>query len=371
MPTSPLHLRIARRLKAQREKQGLTQLQLSSQLGFNDRQTLAAIEAGERQIAPDELARTAELLRVTPDFFTDPFRLEGEGAFSFRAHDVAAEELDAFEARAGRWIATYRELGAETGVAPPRLGTKLELGPGSSWEDAHACADELRRRWALGDVPAAELEAAVERELGALVLNVDAPRGISGAASQLPGLHTILINRRESVGRRSYDLGHELFHVLTWDAMPPARVEPWDRPRTRGNRVEQLAEQFAAALLMPAAVLATAWEGRGRADLFEFMGTTARSLRVSVPALAWRLHNLGHVTRAEADAVRERHASRERRTSRGPLPPLFSRSFVARVHQAVEAGRLSLRRAARLLDVDPLAFADTCRAYDLALSYEV
>jgi Zn-dependent peptidase ImmA (M78 family)/transcriptional regulator with XRE-family HTH domain len=371
MATPYLHLRIARRLKSLREKQGLTQQQLSPQLGFNDRQTLAAIEAGERQIAPAELAKAAELLGVTPDFFTDPFRLEGEGAFSFRAKDVAAEELDAFEARAGRWIATYRELGVESGVAPPRLGTKLELGAGSSWEDAHACADELRRRWALGDVPAAELEAAVERELGALVLNVDAPRGISGAASQLPGLHTILINRREPVGRRSYDLGHELFHVLTWDAMPPARVEPWDRRRAKGNRVEQLAEQFAAALLMPAPVVATAWERRGDSELFAWASTTAGSLRVSVPAFAWRLHNLGYITRAEVDDVRERHESRERRTSRHPVPPLFSRSFVARVHEGVESGRLSLRRAARLLDLEPLAFAETCRAYGLTLSYEM
>ena len=35
----------------------------------------------------------------------------------------------------------------------------------------------------------------------------------------------MLINRDEVPGRRHFDLAHELFHILTWDAMPPDHVE--------------------------------------------------------------------------------------------------------------------------------------------------
>ena len=42
----------------------------------------------------------------------------------------------------------------------------------------------------------------------------------------------------------------------------------------------------------------------------------------------------------------------------------------ARVHEAVEAGRLSLRRAASLLGLSIHAFADLCRSYGRALSYD-
>src|SRR4051794_33054049 len=182
---NPLQMRIARRMKSAREGQGLTQQDLSARLGFKDRQTLSTIEAGERQVSADELALAAEALGRPIDYFTDAFRLDGEGEFSFRAKHVDPAELDGFEERAGRWIAMYRELGAQEGVMPPRIGTKLELTPRSSYEDAHACAEAIRQRWNLGDVPAAGLEAAIQRELGALVLNVDAPAGISGAASQL------------------------------------------------------------------------------------------------------------------------------------------------------------------------------------------
>lgn len=367
--SNTLNARIARRLKNLREGR-LSQQQLSDALGFNDRQTLAAIEAGERQIAPAELARAAQVLGVSTDYFTDAFRLDGEGAFSFRAKGVDAAELDAFEARAGRWIATYRELGAQAGVPPARLGHKLELSPRSSFEDAHACAEEIRRRWRLGDVPARGLERAIERELGALVLNVDAPEGISGAASQLPGLHTILVNRREPVGRRSYDLGHELFHVLTWDAMPPERVEPWERSPTKGKRVEQLAENFAAALLMPSPTLEARWKARGGAELREWIGAAAGELRVSAAALTWRMHNLGYLTRRELDELVAERIPAPAKSADAP-PPLFSAEFVERVHGAVEAGRLSLRRASRLLEMEVEEFADLCRAYSLTLSYDV
>ncbi len=76
----------------------------------------------------------------------------------------------------------------------------------------------------------------------------------------------VLINRREVAGRRHFDLAHELFHVLTWDTMPPDHVEA--AVETSRNRVEQLANKFASAVLMPAAVLArfSAWSGLSKAD---------------------------------------------------------------------------------------------------------
>ena len=64
----------------------------------------------------------------------------------------------------------------------------------------------------------------------------------------------MLINRHEVAGRRHFDLAHELFHILTWDAMPPEHVGGSAGDRA-GNRVEQLANNFASAVLMPAPVL--------------------------------------------------------------------------------------------------------------------
>jgi transcriptional regulator with XRE-family HTH domain/Zn-dependent peptidase ImmA (M78 family) len=359
---------IARRIKALREAKSVTQATLARELGFNDRQTLAAVEAGERRVSPDELVRVADALGVDVDVFLDPFRLIGEGAFNFRAKEVEEATLAAFEEQARRWIATYRELGLQAGAEPRRMGQKLELYPWSSFEDASASAGMLWKEWSLGDVPADRLEEAIETRLGALVLYVDAVEGISGAASQLPGLHTILVNRRESQGRRSFDLAHELFHVLTWDAMPPRRVDPVDVRAAKGNRVEQMAESFASALLMPAPIISARWAARGGEDLPLWMSRTAMQLRVSVPALQWRLVNLGHLSKPQLQAM----GPAPRLTGPQPtLPLLFSRRFVERVSSAVEAGRLSLRRAASLLDLSLAELADLCAAHGYPLSYDL
>lgn len=361
---------IARRIRAFRDARNVTQAALARELGFNDRQTLAAIEAGERRVSPEELVRLAEALQVDVDVFLDPFLLIGEGAFSFRAKEVEETTLAAFEEQARRWIATYRELGLQAGSEPRRLGRKLELNLWSRFEDAEASAEMLWKEWELGDVPADRLEEAIETQLGALVLYVDAADGISGAASQLPGLHTILVNRRESQGRRSFDLAHELFHVLTWDAMPPRRVEPLEVKPAKGNRVEQMAESFAAALLMPSAVISARWAERAGEELSLWMSRTAAQLRVSVPALQWRLVNLGLISKAQVKAIGS--TARQAAASAQPkLPLLFSRRFIERVSGAVEAGRLSLRRAAALLGLSLAELADVCAAHGCPLSYDL
>ena len=113
-------------------------------------------------------------------------------------------------------------------------------------------ADELE----LGPVPAAGLASAMESQLGILVLMVDAQQGISGAACRLPELDAVLIARGEVAGRRHFDLAHELFHILTWDAMPPEHVEAASDRRRRPSRTvgEQLRGGSADAFVRVAGV---------------------------------------------------------------------------------------------------------------------
>lgn len=357
--------RIGRRIKWFREQRNLTQDELTQSLGFNDRQTLSAIEAGKRKLLPEELVALTQALEVELDDLVDPFKLVGEGGFNFRVEHAEPATVEAFAEQASSWIATYRELGRQAGIAQPCLGQKLELTRNSSFSDAAASAEALRAKWSLGDIPADTLEDALDRELGTLVLYVDAPEGLSGAASHLPGLQTILVNRNEAPSRRAFDLAHELFHILTWDAMPPARIEGREPRPTKGNRVEQLANNFAAALLMPESVVRDLWANRGGSDLSEWLGANARSLRVSVTALQWRLVNLGLLSKAEmVDSVGNGFEQVS------PKPMLFSGRFIARVYDAVESGRLSLRRAADLLGLSLNAFANVCSSYGRSLSYD-
>lgn len=375
MQTNPQQImRIGSRLRAAREQAGLTQRALADAIGLEHRQSLAAIEAGERRLTAEELLRAVSVLGVDLDYFTDSFRLVGEGRFSFRAHShLAPNLLDQFEDRAGRWIATYRELSAQQGDERTWLAHKLALSRHSTFEEAQAAAEAIVGSWQLGERPAESLDAAAERYLNALVLYVDAPPGISGAASQVSHLNAVLVNRREPEGRRNYDLAHELFHLLTWDVMPPERVETVDVPRGgKGNRVEQLAENFAAALLMPAAIMRARWEARDPSvDLHDWLNETAVDLRVSAVACKWRLHNLDCLSKADLLDINDQRlvANGRPADAERPVRP-FSERFVQRIASAIDAGRLSVKRAASLLALSLSDLAALLQDYGMKPSFE-
>ena len=181
----------------------------------------------------------------------------------------------------------------------------------------------------LGDVPAQRLAAAMQNELGILVLMVDACRGVSGAACRLPGLDAVLIARGEVEGRRNFDLAHELFHILTWDAMPPKHVE--NAGDFGGTRVEQLANHFAAAVLMPRAVLDSLGDC-GQLEMDELivrLNAAANELGVTSSALRWRLVALGRLTKARAQAILESALRNNGGQDETPAPPaLYSRPFM-------------------------------------------
>jgi hypothetical protein len=216
---------------------------------------------------------------------------------------------------------------------------------------------------------------------------VDAIEGVSGAACRLPELDAVLINRHEVPGRRNFDLAHELFHILTWDAMPPEHVE--DSVEQSRIRVEQLANNFASALLMPAAVLETygPWSG----DIVERLNSTANALQVTATAMKWRLVALGWLASAAAkqipDAALRNNGqpppllSKMSRSGRVPrpatsegseqLPPLFSRPFMEVVALAIADGQLSARRAADLLDMSLDELAALCATHGVEVPFDL
>ena len=260
----------------------------------------------------------------------------------------------------------YRELSREQGHAPRWLGYKLNMRAHSSFEDAQAAGEAAANLWELGVRPAERLRSVMEDRLHILVLNVDTPPGISGAASRVPGLNCALVNRRESEGRRNFDLAHELFHLLTWDALPPERAVPTDEPpRGKRWRVEKLAENFAAALLMPEATMKQAWAAKTADDaVHERVNEIAGEMGVSSLACKWRLRNLGLLSKAEVEAIDDGLlAANSALACWTTEVPTFSSHFIGVVAHALDMGRLSVRRAASLLGVSVTQLARILRTH--------
>ena len=340
---------LPRRIAVARTGCGLTQAALSKRLGFKDRQTVAAIEAGERRVGVEELLAIMSIVGRDMEFFTDPFLLVGEGAFSYRASGIDPATLDGFEARVRGWIALWQHLGVRKGERLAPIRPRLAVDEQSSFEEAQRTGEAVALELALGPIPAEKLASALEERFGLLVLNVDTPAGISGAACQMSSGDVILANRNESEGRRNFDLAHELFHVLTWNALPPERVDRENPTGYKQKRIEQLADNFAGGLLMPADALREAWAAKpSEMEIGGWILAMANRYRVSTSALKWRLAAIGLITPSDAANLKDRKQPASAKSS----PPLFSRRFIERAAWGIERGEISVRRLATLLGVE-------------------
>lgn len=364
---------IGYRVKAAREGAGWTQDRLAEGLGIKDRQTISEIESGNRSLKPDELVVLTDLFNRDIDFFIDPFAVAGEARFSWRADpEISEASLDSFELKAGQWIGLLRWLREQNHGRGSVLKRALRLSSQSSYEDVHVCAESLVKELDLGVIPVERLIERVEQELDIPVLFVDtvesdADKSVSGATCHLDGMGVILINRNESETRRYYDLAHELFHVLTWDAMEPAHRESNSvEHRRAAKRIEQLADNFAAALLMPRDSIDQLLD-RDRAGDIAHLCEIASLLKVSPIALAWRLLNLGLIE----NGTRQTLSLEKQRSSVSVPPKRFSESFVRMLHQALEQGRISARKAAKAMGLGLDGLTELFSQYELTAPFDL
>ena len=123
------------RLKALREELKLSQDDLARMFGFKDRQTVSAIETGERRLSAEELLLAVQKLGKPLDYFTDPFQLAGEGKFSWRQSNVSLAQLNSYERVAGRWIAAHRFWSTSQGAISSSLVNTALRPPCPGWSD--------------------------------------------------------------------------------------------------------------------------------------------------------------------------------------------------------------------------------------------
>lgn len=347
---------LGERLKYFRDQKGMSQDDLAKALKLESRQIVSNIENGVRKISGEELVACAEILDVKLDQFTNPYSLVGQGAFSWRQSNVDLAELYAFEAKAGEWIGAYRVLKEKLNVRPRAILPEVRLTQKSSYEDAVEVGESVALELDLGDIPAKNLSAVIEEKLNTIVLMADPQRGISGAACRLPEMNAIIINRQEPLSRRNFDLAHEVFHILTWEAMPPAYLD--DSTIQTKNRVEQLADKFASGLLLPSFVMAEYLSelDETQEEFVQNVNKVATKLMVSSQALIWRLVDLGKLDWATG----KKYAENSDFAFNGGLlkdrtPSLFSSKFLGLISDALKKGMVSERRISSLLD---LSFAE-------------
>lgn len=129
--------------------------------------------------------------------------------------------------------------------------------------------------------------------------------------------------------------------------------------------MEQLANNFASALLMPRSSLENFFEPSDASDI-QHLASVATKLQVTSDALGWRLKNLGLI-----DEDARVGLALIKSPDDTALPRLFSKMFVLKLSVALDMGRLSARKAAKTLGLSLSQLTDLFHEHDLASPFEL
>ena len=131
-------------------------------------------------------------------------------------------------------------------------------------------------------------------------------------------------------------------------------------------RIEQLANSFAGALLMPRASLNVLVDQSKKADVRHLLDV-ATKLQVSTEALGWRLLRLEWIDDATRLALRELKVPAER----DETPKPFSSDYVQLLHTALDRGWLSARKAAKSMGMTLGQLSGLFAAHKLSAPFEL
>lgn len=223
------------------------------------------------------------------------------------------------------------------------------------YSQAQVLATKVRSELRLGDHPGPGLRKVLEETRGIKVFYLQfQPTGCAACTLSSKFGPAILLNSNNAPWRRSYDLAHELFHLLTWEVFRNGEDGSVVQP---SSFEEKLADSFASHLLLPPEALQNslnAVESDGKIAHSD-VADIAREYDVSIDALVWRIHFLNRWP----DSDDTRQLIEKIKGESGPLrkwsaedTPVLPERYVALAVKAVNSGLLSTAKFAEYLEID-------------------
>ena len=349
---------LADRLKKAREAAGLTLGEAATRLGFANYQTLSNIEKGERDVKASELALFARTY-----FCNLHFLLMGDDQPSPATMHLlwrrapAGEKRKEIEAYIKNRFEQYRlierllEIDTETKgqlacVKLTDIRTSIQID---------SLASKIGNMLNLGSRPALSLQKAMEQSLQIKILFVELSDFGSAASTVHPELGAaIIVNSEEAPWRINFTLAHELFHVITWDAVGAGDMENNEQ---FFSEIEKKADRFASALLLPEAEIRQELAKRVIEQKLPYSDIVdvAREFGVSTSALLYRMANLRMMPWEKANdlAKNEELAMIDRRIRKdGANDAPVSERFVLFAVKCLRKGLISRGKFAEILGID-------------------
>ena len=348
-------MRIGGRIKEERKKLEMTLQELSNEVGFKNYQTLSSIEKGERQIRVSELDKIAKVLGLTVSYLLGEEKERKEKVLWRKCVDES--QCKKYENLLISICRNYQKLADLIGhkyekFVPPK---PEELQKGrfkNDYDFAKDLAEKYSRLLDLGRFPGKNIVDSLQ-DKNILIFCYDLETGSAASLVEDFGA-AILLNKNDRPWRRTFDIAHELFHLITWYVYPPESV--YDNEEKGKSKPEQYADTFASTLLMPEKSLKDeiTWRKRERdLSLIDYVEIAAK-FRISIQALTWRLQNLRLIDEELMDKIRnlpEISKLNELMRTKEPDIPELPEIYVNQALKTYLNGRISKLKLADYLNV--------------------
>lgn len=286
-----------------RKRRGFTKRTLAGRIGVTER-SISAYESGATQPEKETVSKIAQALAFPEAFFfADDVNELAPDVASFRAmtkmtaaqRDMALSSgaialmlNDWLEERFSLPSPDVPDLGRPAAAKGHSDDRSVRSSEGDDFpalgqeHDPEACAEALRKYWALGELPIKNMITLLEAHgIRVYSLAIDA-REVDAFSMWYDGKPFVFLNTNKTAERCRFDAAHELGHLVMHRHGAP-----------HGQEAEREANAFASALLMPRrSVLANA----PRSATLPSLVAHKKYWTVSAAALNYRLHALGLTT---------------------------------------------------------------------------
>jgi Zn-dependent peptidase ImmA (M78 family)/transcriptional regulator with XRE-family HTH domain len=315
--------------------------------------TLSEFETGGREPRLGQLKQLADAYHRPLAYFLDESVPPPELVlWRERPTSPTAEEL---QARLIELADQYRTLEVLC-EQPSQVDLPQVMGAADTfgYPETGRLAHRFRNELGLGDRPGQTLLRVLEEVCNIKVFHLDLEPSGSAACTWAERYGAaVLLNSRNVRWRRTFDLAHELFHLLTWRLFRGAGEGDSALP---SPHEEKLAACFARNLLMPEEVFrgAVDTQRNGSGTLgFDGLFEVAREFEVSVEAVLWQMGFVYNIPPERIQAYLGRIGDRISSWDRGvrDTPPERPIRFQALARQALRKGLVSTGRYAELVGV--------------------
>ena len=357
----------ARRLRVARLMCGLSQAELVAKMkelaedfpALYKSVSTTAVERYENAVMFPEnssiLVTLAEALNTNVDNLTRQFTIRIDKDFSFRKKSkLGKKRIDVVKMKVQQCIEKYVEIENITGDEP-KFDAFFNNIVVKKAEDARLVANELRKKWNLGDGPISQPMVMLE-EHGVKVIEVEEdPELFDGTSTIVEGLPVVVLNKCESFRpeskhtfspeRRNLTLFHELGHQIM---NIPDDVSDKEK--------ENLCNVFANEMLIPSNTFLNIFGNKRQAITIVELKDVQLNYGISARALMMKAHQLGVINKSRyvgfCIKMNDPANERLRKTLDGSSMPAEHTSRYERlVFRALSSETITTSKAAEMLDI--------------------